>query len=241
MTHVTRLPDRDRLVVPAAVALLVSFVMMGAAWSLASPPLSSADEDFHLASIVCAAGNGTFCEVVSPAQVKVPESLIGTPCYQLDPSRGADCFSTFRPTLLPTARFNGVEAHVPPVYYRAMNVLLGPDLWLSVVRMRLANTVLAALLLVWALLVSRPPGRRALALSWLVVIFPLGIFHLASVNPLGWAIAGVGTCWAFLLAWFDPAERSRARSAAVGTGVVVSALIAVAGRTDSVIYLGVPR
>jgi hypothetical protein len=225
------------MVVPVTLALLVSFVLMGAAWSLASPPLSSADEDFHLASIVCAAGDNAFCEIVGPSTVKVPESIIGTPCYQLDPSRGADCFSTFRATLLPTSRLNRGDAHVLPVYYRAMNTILGPNIWLSVVRMRMANSLLAGLLLAWALLVARPPGRRALALAWLVVIFPLGIFHIASINPLGWAIAGVGTCWAFLLAWFEPGARSRARSVAIGAGVVVSALIAVAGRTDSAIYL----
>ena len=35
---------------------LASFVVMGAAWSLASPPLSSADEDYHLASIRASTG-----------------------------------------------------------------------------------------------------------------------------------------------------------------------------------------
>ncbi len=233
-----RRPVRIGPVIPATIALLAAFVVMGAAWSLASPPMSSADEDFHLASIVCAAGDNEFCEVVDEATIKVPESIIGTPCYQLDPSRGADCFSTFRPELLPTQRFNVGGAHVLPAYYRVLNVLLGPDLWLSVVRMRMASVVVAALLLAWALLVARPPTRRALALAWLVVIFPLGIFHIASINPLGWTIAGVGTYWAFLLTWFDPGERGRWRSVAVGAGVVVSAAVAAA-RPDAAAYLAV--
>ena len=52
------------------------------------------------------------------------------------------------------------------------------------------------------------------------------------------AIAGVGTFWAFLLAWFDPRRRGRWRAVAAGAGVIASAGIAVA-RPDSAVYLGV--
>jgi hypothetical protein len=115
-----------------------------------------------------------------------------------------------------------------------MNLLVGPDVDRSVLMMRFANVGVVALLFFMALFVGGAAGRRALLLTWAVVLVPVGIFFIASTNPSSWVITGVGLYWYFLYtALTIRPHRSRAALLSWG-GVLATAVLALGSRSDSV-------
>jgi len=124
------------------------------------------------------------------------------------------------------------------VFHRVLRVFVGPDAGFSALLLRFVNVFIASLLFAWGLLVSRPGARRALALAWLVASVPVGMFIMSSTNPSSWAIAGVGTYWAFLMAVLQPRrDVTYARGFAIA-GLLLSAAVAVGSRADTLVFLG---
>lgn len=168
----------------------------------------------------------------------VPSVITGTPCYVLDPSRGADCFR-WKPQLVEITRFSGEGSDRSSLFYRFMGLFLGNDLWTSLITMRIVNVVISGLLLAAAFLVAKPERSRALALSIIAVMFPVSIFHVASSNPTSWAIAGLSVFWLFLLEAWSGSRRSWQARTGLLFLAALSAAIAAIGRGDSLVYLGV--
>ena len=220
-----------------AAAGAIAFFLLATLWSVASPPLSAADDNFHLTSIVCVQGSGPFCERVDEVTVRVPLSISDAPCYIKEGFRGADCFR-WHPEPVETTHWNRNGEHVPQPYYWTMSRFLGLDLWSSIITMRITNAFVASILLFGGLALLSGGLRTAFALAWLVTMVPVGIFHIASMNPSAWATAGIATFWAFLLGALSARnQRPWLRYALIGF-TVISGLIAIAGRSDSVIYIG---
>lgn len=238
--------SRIRTRVAGLVAALGLAVTAGI-WGMSSPVGSSADEGFHLASIWCAWGSHVDCrdftETETTADFLVPTGLtIPTPCFTedyLDSGR-----SSAKCALEPDEGFvvaypNPDAGTYPPVYYNAMRAFVGPEVDRSVVIIRFANVLLAGSMLLWALLATKTTIRRSLALSWAVGLVPFGLFYIASVNPSGWAIIGVGTYWAFLLSWIKVRSIKEPRAWWLMGGTMISAIIAASARSDAALYLGV--
>jgi hypothetical protein len=99
----------------------------------------------------------------------------------------------------------------------------------------MANALIAIGLILAALYAARDSLRPGLALSWIVALVPLGLYTVMSTNPSSWAVIGLGTYWAFLLAYWRAPDR-RARWVA-GTGTVVAAIIATGSRTDAAAFV----
>jgi hypothetical protein len=79
--------------------------------------------------------------------------------------------------------------------------------------------------------------KRALILSWGLVLIPVGIFNIASTNPSSWTISGIGTLWAFLLSLiFHRNSRNRMFYLSI-TGILLSLIISLGSRNDSRIYV----
>lgn len=219
------------------ISLLVgiAFFAVAASWSLASPPMSSPDDDFHLTSIVCSKDNSNFCIRQDETTVLVPKTLTVVPCYANVVDRGADCLR-WEPEWTPTVRWNSPGSDRGTLYYSIMSWFVDDDLWQSILTIRLFNSLLAALVLAGTLFVVSMPARRGLALGVLTVMFPVGIFHIASTNPNGWAILGLSVFWLYLIEASRPHIAVSARLAFL-VAAVVAAIVAVSGRSDSVIYL----
>lgn len=63
----------------------------------------------------------------------------------------------------------------------------------------------APFLLAIILIASPIAVARADALSWFLVLVPLGFFYVATSNPSSWSIISAGTLWAFAISWLlDP-------------------------------------
>ena len=214
----------------------VLMLVVGMAWAVATPPMSGADDDYHLTSVACAQGDSQFCTKISESVALVPKTLTEAPCYIKDRSRGADCFR-WVPELVETSRWNSTTSYRSSLFYDSMSLLLGSDLWRSIISMRLANVVLASVLFSFALVVAMRRVRIALAFSILAVFLPIGAFHIASNNPTAWAVIGVGTFWAYLMTVWSSAKVGHSRRIAAGLGAVLAGILALAGRPDSAVYL----
>jgi hypothetical protein len=176
--------------------------------------------------------------------VNVPGAISKSFCYVSWPAiLGAGCLSEFIENspyndTLTTATYFSLDSYYSPAYFKVARTFVGLDVEDSVLSIRLFNVVLASLFFLWALAVSTPPIKRALALSWGLAIIPVGIFFIASINPSSWMILSVGTYWAFLATALSPRISSKRRSAA-WLGALATSLVALGSRTDAVLYLSI--
>lgn len=221
-----------------ALIASVAFACLGSVWALASPVGSSPDNDFHLASIWCAWGESATCRTVAPeaglapAPYYVPRQL-DFQCFVSKPLESAACTLEQGSGWI-VGRVDGfTDGNYPPVFRVAMRAFVGSDIDGSVQRMRIANVLLASVLLVFTLMICRPRIRRAVAVTWLVGIIPFGLWFIASDNPSSWAIIGVGLFWALFRNWIaSPSLTSRQAWWSL-LGVLVTTVIAGGARSDA--------
>jgi len=214
----TGVRSRRVITVLAAAAWLV----LGLVWSLASPPGSSPDDDFHLGSIWCAWGQeATGCVKGEVGETRVDVQVPAlrqafSNCVALKPEASAACqFASEGPA--PTTANTGLY---PPGYYSFLRLFATDDLAGSIVAMRMAVWVVCSAL--WAgLMVLMPVSSRfRVVLAVLASMVPLGLFLSASTNPSGMAVTTIPV--AVLAVAFAGDIRSRA-------GVAAAVLAAVAG------------
>ena len=206
------------------------------AWALASPMGAAPDDDFHLVSTWCAVVDGTTCAPGDSADTRiVPEAILHSPCYAGMPKETAACqekYDLSGTVMELTDRGNFVGSY-PPVYYAVMHAFVGGDILAAVVTMRFVNVLLFVGLtttLFWVLPVTR---RQTLVLMWAITTVPMGMFLIASNNPSGWAILGVGTTWLALLGYL---ETTGWRRWVLGGLAAVGTLMAAGSRGDAAIY-----
>lgn len=227
---------RPLILVPILALITLVF------WGLSSPVGASPDDDFHMASIWCATGNSVdACEPGTTAAARdVPKDLVvASKCFAGNPNASASCqgdeFGTTPSDTTSTARGNYAVGLYPPIYYLAMRPFVSANIDVSVVLMRLANSVLFVALasFVYFLL----PARRKPTLAWSLVIsmVPFGMFLVPSTNPSGWAILSAGTLWISLLGYFETSGR---RKVGLGAAATIATLIGAGARADAAVYAG---
>lgn len=212
----------------AVVALL--------AWAFASPIGAAPDDDFHLVSTWCAVSGGTTCAPGDSATTRrVPKALVGATCYAQKPEQSAACQNSldFTGDATELTKRGNFAGGYPPVYYAFMHMFVGHNIELSALVMRFVN-ILIFVGLVTALFLLLPVERRpTLIWTWVISTVPMGLFLLASNNPSGWAIAGVGTGWLALLGYF---ESTGWRKWALGATATVATLMAAGSRGDAAAF-----
>jgi hypothetical protein len=239
-------PSRRPSVGPTLLAgvCAVALVVLGLAWSLASPPGSSPDDDFHLASIWCATGDPTMCrrtgaEIeggIERVQV-IPALGAGLICFAHAPRMSAACQTAARREGAPgVSRAN--DGLYPGGFYRAMSLFATTNVDRSVVVMRMASWVVALSLLLAAGLLARRAERPALALAALTTLVPMGVYLFASTNPSGVAIAGIVAYWIAAVTLLE-GPGSSARRAMVVAVMLVGSAVALVSRSDAGLYLAV--
>lgn len=219
------------------LAPLLAVVALGA-WAFASPVGAGPDDDYHLVSIWCASGGGDQCSPGSEANSRSLETAFrDLGCYAQVAERSAACQSVAwagtDENSWETDRGN-FAGEYPPVYYAAMHLLAGSDIQLSALTMRLLNVVLFVGLATALFVLLPSTRRRTLLWGWLITLVPLGMFLIASNNPSGWAITGVGTAFLALLGWFETAGRRRI---ALGALYLIGVVMAAGSRGDAAVYI----
>lgn len=213
------------------VVIAVAAWLLGLAWAISSPIGSSPDDNFHLTSIWCATNNADACVVTDgqapDIEALVPVQLFNQGCFAFQQQVSGACVDVPDDTLGAANWFN--VGLYPPVFYRAMSIFVGSDIWRSIVVMRMASMTAVIALFGLAAWVARPL-RTSQLVAWSVAAIPLGIFLFASTNPSGWGIAGVAAMWPATYAlvtaasWLDGAK---------AFGVMALAAVAASARGDT--------
>ncbi|MDQ1137591.1 hypothetical protein QE410_002390 [Microbacterium sp. SORGH_AS 1204] len=228
-----RLSRLNRAVRPALVIVAALVALL--TWAVSSPPGSSPDDDYHMASIWCGTVDSTdLCEQtgVPSERALATDVLEAASCFAFDPDKAATCALNPDATKLSTrGNWNG-EAY-PPVYYAVMHAFAGHDLSVSVVAIRAANAMLYVGILAVLFFVIPATGRRALVWGALVTSVPLGVFIVASVNPSSWAVLSASGLWVAVWAFF---VQSGWRKAAAAVLTVLLVVIGAGARGDSAAY-----
>lgn len=216
------------------LAPVLAFLALSA-WAYASPIGAAPDDDYHLVSIWCADGGNAECQPGSSASTRSMDAEFrGIVCYAQHRNVSAACQNQTWGAVgrFETDRGNFVGEY-PPVYYAVMHVFAGPDIQVSAMIMRLVNVALFVALATALSALLPATRRRTLLWGWLVAVIPLGVFLVASNNPSGWAITGVGTAFLALLGWFESAGRRRW---ALGALYLVGMVMAAGSRGDAAVY-----
>ena len=206
--------------------------------AVSSPPGSSPDDTFHMNSIWCSRGDdnqrcqpgGDAATRLLPHQVAIPQCYVGVGTRSAA-CRPGDYDQAMHPdTRTQTGNWN---SGYPPVYYAAMSVFVLDSLDESVVAMRIANALLAVLLvagLTWWL----PRRLKSVApLAFLATSVPLALFTLSSINPSGWAIVSGGTLWLAVYGAYEVTGRRQAALLGVG---LVAVLLGAGARSDAGLF-----
>lgn len=222
------------------LAALFGFVAL-AAWAIASPVGASPDEDYHLVSIWCGAGERAgICEQPGPGRAAdarmVPRLLVGEAiCYASRPTESAACQGALSgSTLGQTSRGNFAGAY-PPVFYAVMSMFVGSDVEASVIAMRLFNAAVFVGLLTLLTWLTPTHRRGVVVVPVLVTVVPLGTFLIASVNPSSWALLSAATLWISLYNYFESSGARRWVFAALAT---IALVVGAGARADAAAYAG---
>ncbi len=199
------------IAIRALMALLLFMTL--AAWSMGSAVGSSPDEDYVLTSIWCANtpqlkgmddparnapitltgrpifANGETCrrDLDRPNTVWVPSKVAESNCTLGPDKVGASCQKTMTTDIASTDRINTVLRS--NTYFNALHSLVGQDVYKSTIYMRLLNSLISAVLIIFTLSLNKNTSTD-LAVAFLSIIVPVGISLISSVNTSSWAITG---------------------------------------------------
>jgi len=225
------------------VTTCIALVLVGVAWSLASPVGASPDDDFHLATIWCDTGDRTFCRHTGVELERGIERVLvapelAPPCYGLRPDVSAGCLAeTAKRTGLVPGRAN--DGLYPGGFHLFMSLFATANVDRSVIVMRMVSWLIALALLVGAVLLAAPDLRRAFSLGALTTFVPMGVYLFASNNPSGLTVAGVAAYWCAAHVYLAGPRSSRRRVWAAAGLMIVSSVVSLGSRSDAGVFLGV--
>ena len=218
------------------LAIVIPLAMFGAllAWGMSSAPGSSPDDDYHMASIWCAAGDveGQCEPSASPHDRFLPRDLVkAASCFSFRPEQAASCPTSQH--LVRTDRGNWVDHSYPPYFYQFMHVFVTGDLSTSIVLMRAVNAALYVGVLTGLFFLLPRRMRPLVAWTSLVSAVPLGMFLIASVNPSGWAVLSATGLWLAMWGFF---VQTGHRKWLLGVLAVLLLLLGAGARADAAVY-----
>ncbi|WP_281640677.1 DUF2142 domain-containing protein [Aurantimicrobium minutum] len=218
---------------------IVGFFIALSGWAFSSPVGSSPDENFHLASTWCASGESSgLCESTGqPNSRLVPWQLVESSCFAFEPEESATC-QNHKPNWiiegLAVSTHGNFQDNYPPVFYSVMHLFVSNSIELSVLLMRLFNSLLFCLVVAATWFLISSSKRKVLFWMWAGTLIPLGMFLIPSVNPSSWAIISVGSSWLVLDAFFNQFGRKK-----ILAGVLFAVLVVMAAgsRGDAAVYV----
>jgi uncharacterized membrane protein len=198
------------------MALLLFMTL--AAWSMGSAVGSSPDEDYVLTSIWCGTeGNPPYCRKDSdrPDFMILPTLIAeGSSCYL---SQGQASSAACQKPLVElqntpssySASYEYNRGTYPHRYFDVARNLVSPFVEPSVVKIRLLNSLFAAVLIV-ATTSMLQRFKSDLFLAWLAVATPTTFYFIASVNTSSWTLFGATSFVIGLIALFQTRHNKKA-------------------------------
>lgn len=226
------MPLRARiLAIVVPIAALIALLC----WGISSPPGSGPDDDYHMASIWCAAGIADgICEAGATAEERrLPAELLDAArCFAFHPEQSASC-DVAEGEMRTTERGNWAVGAYPPVFYSVMSIFVGEDFSASIILMRSVNALLYVGIL--TALYFLLPTRQRVPLLWgaAITAVPLGLFLIPSVNPSSWAVLSATGLWVAMWAFFEQTGPRKWVLAGVAASLVI---IGAGARSDAAAY-----
>lgn len=227
------------------IIFVVGLFVALASWAFSSPPRSTPDEILHIANIWCAnSPNGGSCldksrnnlsEVIGTFRYSPPS------CFLRNPALPANCAG-------PSTNIHSFLLLQEGTYYhqgfqRVMHRFIGGDGAVSILRMKLFNALLFALLATIALLVAPIKLSRSWLVALAITVSPFSIWLIASINPSGWGITGVPMIWILLTTLITQIRELRGRqevnrllTAVTISGLLVAVFMSIQARRDTMLF-----
>lgn len=213
-----------RLLVIATCALTATF----ASWGVSSPISSDIDVDFHFSSIWCAWGpRAEICETPDAAITAGftdPHVLVPAFAQPPDGSRQME--------LLRTAPGSQKNA-----YYGIMRLFVTSNTTMSVLVIRLLNSLIAGIFFFFAMYLSRGRTRLAALTAWTFTLLPVLISTIPQINPRSWAYTGVMSAWLFLYVALTATKDEQPRKVGAFVMYGLSCLLAIFTRWDATLFV----
>ena len=209
----------------SAAAFWIAFAVLGllaSIWSLASPVFSVPDENAHATKAIAQVRGqviGYTLPGVKHIIVDLPDGFEYDPnivCFATRPTQTADCGGAELGDEAGTPTFNTwVGAYNPVYYYLVGWPSLLTDGNAAVYAMRIASSLLGALLLAWAFQAAVAARRaRWMPLALVFVAAPMNLYLIGSVNPNGAELAAGVLLWVSLLRLLESFRGDAVRRAA---------------------------
>jgi hypothetical protein len=228
---------RRTLVSKGAIAALGGLLTLFC-WALSSPPGSSPDEPFHLASIWCGWGvDKDHCGADPDPSFRVlPHQVVKGQCFTGNPVQSAECRTAdYEKSLTPDFPTNigNWRTGYPPIYYAVLRTFVTHSYDTSVVLIRVVNAVIAVALVVGLMLLLPRRLRPLPGYVFLLTAVPLLLFFVASTNPSSWTIVSAGVLWLSVYAAYG--VEGRRRWALLGLALVAT-VMGAGSRADGALF-----
>jgi hypothetical protein len=218
-----------------SILLLLSFT----AWSISSPVGSGVDADYHLGSIWCARGESAgLCESIDMAAQPEPTAVVP---FMFQMCNGRNIY--FWPNCEvsdenPSTQTIRIAPEInQSVYYWTTHFFASKNVNLSVVLIRLFNSVIASLVFFALMALSSDQLRKAVVISWTLTLTPNGIQLLSGINPRSWAVLGIMSSWAFLYGFLTE-EKANQRRRKLQLGCYLGAVtLTASARFDALLFV----
>jgi len=160
--------------------------------------------------------------------------VVNVSCFAYEPSVSAACsldvFSA-DPDRYQVGAGGNIDGERAQLYYWTMHSFVSDDFPSAMAHIRIANAVLALLMVGGTLAFAPGNIRRAAALTWVIATVPLGLFMLTSLNTTAWGLVGLGTFWANALSVLRGTRLWQRVGA--GTLAAVGLVMALGSRTEA--------
>jgi hypothetical protein len=213
----------------------VSFFLLLCTWT-SVPYGATGDMDFHLTNIWCAAGEKDgLCADIDPVNNTAEVPFM----FQMCNSRNIDYwpYCEIESENPPTQRLRMASPEHLSFYYRIVHEFVNEQIQTSVLRIRLFNSIISALVIFLLLTLTNPRIKFASLAGITFSLFPFGIQHFSGVTTRGWAILGVMTSWAFLTSYLQTQISEKKLRILQLFAYLISISLALMSRIDSLMMV----
>lgn len=211
-------------------------------WAIASPIGSGIDDDFHLPSVWCANGDQKdICETVINGDgfVKVPAPLVNAPlCISYQNYKSANCIYEILETdnVLEVGRSNELK-RFPNGYYKIHNFLVSENIELSIINMRLLNSLIFLCCVLLGFYLTNWAFRWNFILITFLLATPYAMSIIVSNNPSSWLISSMILLTASLFSLICEVKKSKLIVSLFLIGFCF--ILSFASRSEGPLYLAI--
>lgn len=220
---------------PISTSLFLLLVLL--CWTFSSSIGSGGDTDNHLSSIWCAWGEkANVCEDLSETatgySATVPFMFQMCDGRPIDFSPACDFTKDHEPTQVLRSSAPAFQNF----YYKFMHIFVTENVQMSVVIMRVMNSLLVSLLLFGVLQFCSGRNRIGLIIGFLTTLISVSVSTITSINPRSWATIGVIFSWTFLYELLSNKNSKLVRNSLI-TFYIICCALTFSSRIDASTFL----